>query len=68
MALTDGYVEAKSPGGEQFGNERMLAIIREHRTRPASAIIQALDEAVAHFCGSSPPADDLTAVVVRRTA
>src|ERR1700722_11138792 len=67
VVLTDGYVEAKSPAGEQFGNERMLAIIREHRTRPATAIIQALDAAVERFCGSSPPTDDLTAVVVRRT-
>jgi sigma-B regulation protein RsbU (phosphoserine phosphatase) len=67
VVLTDGYVEAKSPAGEQFGNERMLAIIREHRTSPASEIIQALDGAVARFCGSSPPTDDLTAVVVRRT-
>ncbi len=67
VALTDGYIEAKSPAGEQFGNERMLAIIRDHRTRPARVIIAVLKEAVERFSGSTAPADDLTAVVVRRT-
>ena len=67
MALTDGYVEAKSPAGEQFGNDRMLSLIRENRRRPASEILEALEEAVRLFCGAAPPADDLTAVIVRRT-
>jgi sigma-B regulation protein RsbU (phosphoserine phosphatase) len=68
IALTDGYVEAKSPAGVQFGTERMLGIIREHRTRPASAIIEVLKDAVHTFSGSCGQADDLTAVIVRRTA
>jgi sigma-B regulation protein RsbU (phosphoserine phosphatase) len=68
IALTDGYVEAKSPAGEQFGTERMLGIIREHRTRPASAIIDVLKAAVHTFSDSPGQADDLTAVIVRRTA
>jgi phosphoserine phosphatase RsbU/P len=68
VALTDGYVEAKSPAGEQFGNERMLAVVRENRSRRASEILEALNYAVRQFCGSTAPADDLTAVIVRRTA
>jgi serine phosphatase RsbU (regulator of sigma subunit) len=66
VALTDGYVEAKSPAGEQFGNNRMLSIIRENRGRPSSEILQVLEASVRGFCGSAAPADDLTAVVVRR--
>ena len=68
VALTDGYVEARSPTGEQFGNERMLSVMRENRGRPAREILEELKEAVRVFCGSGAPADDLTAVVVRRTA
>jgi len=68
VALTDGYVEAKSPAGEQFGNERMLSVIRENRGRPAREILEELKEAVRVFCGSGVPTDDLTAVIVRRTA
>jgi phosphoserine phosphatase RsbU/P len=68
VALTDGYVEARSRAGQQFGNERMLAVIRENRGRPASEILEELKECVRVFCGSGAPADDLTAVIVRRTA
>jgi phosphoserine phosphatase RsbU/P len=67
VALTDGYIEARSPAGEQFGNDRMLSIIRENRRRPASEILETLEQAVRLFCGPAAPADDLTAVVVRRT-
>jgi sigma-B regulation protein RsbU (phosphoserine phosphatase) len=68
VALTDGYVEAKSPAGEQFGNERMLSIVRDRRGRPASEILESLNQAVRSFCGLVAPSDDLTAVIVRRTA
>jgi hypothetical protein len=67
LALTDGYIEAKSPTGEQFGNERMLAVVRENRHRPANQILEALKQEVRTFCGASGPEDDLTAVIVRRS-
>ena len=67
VALTDGYIEARSPAGQQFGNDRMLAVIRENRGRPASEILEELKEAVQVFCGTGAPTDDLTAVIVRRT-
>jgi len=67
VALTDGYIEARSPTGEQFGTQRMLAVVRENRGRPACEIIDALKHSVRVFCASRAPADDLTAVIVRRT-
>ncbi len=66
VVLTDGYIEARAPGGDQFGNERMLSIIRENRLRPATEILKTLEHSVRQFCGTTAPADDLTAVVVRR--
>jgi phosphoserine phosphatase RsbU/P len=66
VALTDGYTEARSPTGEQFGNDRMLSIIRDNQRRPASEILESLKRAVRLFCGSGAPTDDLTAVIVRR--
>jgi sigma-B regulation protein RsbU (phosphoserine phosphatase) len=67
VALTDGYIEAKSPSGEQFGNDRMLSLILENRKRPSHEILDVLKRTVRIFCGSGVPADDLTAVIVRRT-
>jgi phosphoserine phosphatase RsbU/P len=68
IALTDGYIEARSPTGEQFGNDRMLAVVSEHRGRSSQEILDALKRAVRIFCGTGVPGDDLTAVIVRRTA
>jgi phosphoserine phosphatase RsbU/P len=68
VALTDGYIETRSPTGEQFGNDRMLSLIREHRGLTAVEILDRLKEAVQIFGASAPQADDLTAVIVRRTA
>ncbi len=67
VALTDGYIEARSLSGEQFGNDRMLSIIRENQGRPAKEILDLLERTVRAFCGTTAPADDLTAVIVRRT-
>jgi hypothetical protein len=66
VALTDGYIEARSPSGEQFGNDRMLSIIRENQGRPAKEILESLERTVRGFCGTAAPTDDLTAVIVRR--
>jgi len=67
IAVTDGIVEAKSPAGDQFGQDRMIAVIRENRCRSANDIIEALHQSIRLHCGDAPLADDVTAVIVRRT-
>ncbi len=68
VAVTDGIVEAKSPAGEQFGQDRMLGVLMEHRERSAAEMIDALNQSWRSFCGSAPATDDLTVVILRRTA
>ena len=53
VVVTDGVTEAKSAAGEQFGQERVLAIVRENSGRPAARIIDAINRSVETFCGSS---------------
>jgi PAS domain S-box-containing protein len=62
--LTDGIAESMR-GNECFGRERTLAVAREHRNEPATAIVDALCGSARNFSGSAPQADDLTVVVAK---
>jgi sigma-B regulation protein RsbU (phosphoserine phosphatase) len=59
--FTDGITEAISPEGEEFGDDRLIACISEHRQRGAGHMIQAISEAVAHWTGGVP-GDDATLI------
>jgi phosphoserine phosphatase RsbU/P len=65
--LTDGFYEA-SAHDEQFGDDRVLEVLRQHAGQPVADIIAPLYQAVCDFTGGGVQADDLTAVLVRRNA
>jgi sigma-B regulation protein RsbU (phosphoserine phosphatase) len=67
VAATDGVAEAKSPTGEQFGHDRMVCVLREHRHRSTSEMMDALNQSFRKFCGTAPVIDDVTIVIVRRS-
>jgi serine phosphatase RsbU (regulator of sigma subunit) len=65
LLLTDGVLEARSPGGEWFGGERALRLVQAQRTRSAREIVEALYHEVRCFTHERPQDDDITAVVVK---
>ena len=68
VLLTDGFYEWDRADGESFGQERVCELIRRHHHLPATDLIEHLFEAVVEFSAGGPQLDDLTAVIVRRTA
>lgn len=62
---TDGISETRSPSGEMFGRDRVLALVRAHAAKPAAAIADAVIAALAAFRGTGPQRDDVTLVVVK---
>lgn len=62
---TDGISEAMNEANEEFGQTRLLATVAQHRAQPAAAIAQAVEAAVAAFCGDTPAGDDRTLLIVR---
>ncbi len=66
LVFSDGVTEAASPSGEEFGEARLLEVIRSHRHASAACIIDEITRELAVFTGACPPADDITLVVVRR--
>ena len=55
---TDGLTEAENAAAEQFGFERMEAVLHIRRSGPD--MLNALQEAVSDFVGDAPQSDDLT--------
>lgn len=68
---TDGMIEAIPAGAEEgdpdaeYGVERLIALARELRARPAKEIAEALLADVEAYCGDAPAQDDRTVLVVR---
>jgi serine phosphatase RsbU (regulator of sigma subunit) len=66
VVLSDGVVDAASPGGERFGTGRVIDVVSGHHEDRAAELMSALRHAVAHFTGGVPADDDRTAVIVKR--
>ena len=67
VLFSDGVTEAATPVDEDFGEERLAALVAAMRDRPAAEIVEAIDTAVTEFTEGAPAADDITVVVARRT-
>ena len=64
---SDGVFEAMNSRGEEFSAERLIDVVTQTRTRPASEIVQAIVIAVAEHRAGFAPNDDMTVVVLRMT-
>ena len=69
VMLTDGFFEWQRPlDGEAFGVERLSGHVLAAVHKDAAAMIKSLDTAVLEFAAGSSQPDDMTAVVIKRTA
>src|SRR5262249_24942053 len=66
VGSTDGVTDARSPSGDRFGDERLLATIDAARPTSAPVLVAAIRDAVVAFQGTEEPADDVTIVAVGR--
>ena len=66
VAFSDGVTEAMNAQEEQFGEERIAAVIDQHKNSSASEIIDHLVAAVKNHAAGHPQSDDITIVVMRR--
>ncbi len=67
LAYSDGVVEAHSPGGEMFGEERLKHALRGGPPLP-EAIIERVMLALDEFTERNEPYDDLTLLAIGRRA
>jgi phosphoserine phosphatase RsbU/P len=63
LLFTDGITEASGRDGEEFGEERLTSLMRNHAGESAPALKAALLAGVRSYCGSQF-SDDATLIVV----
>jgi serine phosphatase RsbU (regulator of sigma subunit) len=63
---TDGVTEAESPGDVDYGELRLEAYLAAGRGASDEELIDGVRADVMSFCGSAPPRDDMTLMVVSR--
>ncbi len=65
VIYSDGVVEAANAAGEEFGEARLAAIIRDNFHRPVAQIRDEILRRVREFSEQQEQQDDLTLVVIR---
>jgi len=66
LFYTDGVTEAMNAADEEFGGERLAALLRTQRAASAEAIADAIEAAVRDFVGDAVQHDDFALIVVKR--
>jgi phosphoserine phosphatase len=66
VLLSDGIYEYCGPGGEQFGEGRVMDIVVAHRSERMEALCERLLGELHAFAAGAPQEDDVTVVLVKR--
>jgi sigma-B regulation protein RsbU (phosphoserine phosphatase) len=66
VAYSDGVTEPENEFGE-FGEDRLIALIKEHRGKPLPRIAEIVTGAVVDWIGATEQPDDITIVLARCT-
>ena len=66
LAYSDGVTEAADASEEEYGPERLEALVSRFATGAAEALRQLVLDEVNAFTGGAPQQDDVTVVVVHR--
>ena len=64
VIYTDGVSEAENHGAQQFGEERLIELVKGYARASAAEIHKAIIDAVAQFTAGAPQNDDVTLVVL----
>ena len=64
LAYSDGVTEPENDFGE-FGDERLIELVRENRALPLARISELVTEAVTDWIGDREQPDDVTLVLAR---
>ncbi|MBS1829174.1 MAG: SpoIIE family protein phosphatase [Acidobacteria bacterium] len=66
LLFTDGITESMTAAQDQFGDERLIALLEQLAPQtPAEGISNALMTAAREFASGAPASDDMTVLAVR---
>jgi phosphoserine phosphatase RsbU/P len=65
VLFTDGVSEAMDPSSQEYGEERLEAIITRAGDRDARALIEEIHQDIQAHAAGAPQSDDITMMVIR---
>ena len=65
VVFTDGLVEAVNFGGEEYGEQRMIAVLNTYKDLAPDLLLQRMIAEVNAFVGSTPQHDDITCMLIK---
>lgn len=68
VIYSDGITDSVNENDDEFGEQRLIDVVRRYRTRTASQLRDRIDEAITQFVGQSMPVDDTTLMILKRVA
>jgi sigma-B regulation protein RsbU (phosphoserine phosphatase) len=66
FAYTDGITESENNDSEQYGDERLIALLIRNRDKPLEEILRTIREAVQSWAFDLDGQDDTTMIIVRK--
>lgn len=66
VVFSDGITESIDMMGQEFGEDRLVDVVRRNLTASAGKLRDRIDEALSRFVGSAPSVDDMTLLILRR--
>jgi len=66
VVYSDGVTEATNVAGEEYGEEKLIEVLKSRRADSATGILNAAMESLNSFTLGAPQADDITLVVAKR--
>ena len=66
MLYSDGVTEADNLDEEDFGMDRVTAVLKECQDQPAAAIVDRMLREIDAFAGAAPQHDDITLMILKR--
>ncbi len=66
LFYTDGITEPENAYGEQFGEQRLIEILKRNRNLPPREILESVAGAVKEWTGAGELQDDMTLLLAQR--
>ena len=65
VLFSDGVTEAENLEGEEFGDDRLAALLEGARGRSATEVLDTVQRGLAAFCDTAAARDDVTVMVLK---
>ena len=68
VLFTDGITEGRNKKNQEFGEERLITLLKKNAKQDASKIVEKINQEVSAFTSGTPQMDDMTLIVIKRLA